>query len=817
MTRKMLMGGLLVLFYVSPSLEMDAKDELRVVPMFQSCGVYYEVDDLFGECVTEYREKPSGAWRKVYGLVTNPERAVTDYDLNKDRPVYLDKCMFRGSVVNLKENTEYELRVTYKRGDASVIREASFRTWTSNPPVAKIVNIKDLKRDGALVISDKGTADGWIKYAGSKDFFVKAADKAKEAVIIRDSEYVIVENLTVMGGERNGMVIENSRHVRIVNCDISQWGVRGKQDLSKGVYFYNQEGGRIGDTNGIRLVNSGNTVVEKCYIHDPLGHANSWRYAHPTGPQAIQVSFSTGGTVLRYNDLIGSDQHRWNDAVSSNSNHSPEGGFFRDAEIYGNMFCFSNDDSIELEGGEMNVRTFLNKCESSYCGISTGPCYLGPSYIFRNLITRLGDEDGKSGVMIKNGFGEYAKGRIFLFNNTLCADCSGYCGYGPAKYCDPAFKGIKGCSRNNIFYCSKEPFDASIFRTTENDFDYDLFFSDIPGIGDRTRKDMTGKGLEQHGIFGKSPEFVNKDDANFSLRRNSPAIGSGAVIDNFAEVSNGRNPDIGAFVFGDDTQLPYRPTPVHLDKHTLAFALEKGKETAALVVNATAKDAPSFSENFEIKKNEVFDWFSVEPTKGTFRENSVIQFNVSLDRRKMTGSGPYRGLFLVKLDSGYSRPVSIYISGEESKKIKRHGDGITLYLEAETPSSAQPFPVLDDTEASEGKCMYLDTNIKEKSVVYDFMIPEDGFYCIFARVKSEEPVGQHDSFLLSVDNQEEKPAHLGSDTKWGWSCCGDSSGMHLLQILNLKKGPHSVKLSPRESVLVDLLCVTNNPSLLFRR
>lgn len=141
-------------------------------------------------------------------------------------------------------------------------------------------------------------------------------------------------------------------------------------------------------------------MVERCYIHDPVSTADSWYYSHPAGPQAVGMDKSRS-TVLRYNDFIGSDRHRWNDAVEGTGNFHLDGGFNRDGDVYGNMMCFANDDALEIDGGQTNVRVFLNKFEGCLCGVSVQGCMSGPSYVFRNLLVNMGDERGLAGQTIK--------------------------------------------------------------------------------------------------------------------------------------------------------------------------------------------------------------------------------------------------------------------------------------------------------------------------------------------------------------------------------------------------------------------------------
>jgi hypothetical protein len=62
--------------------------------------------------------------------------------------------------------------------------------------------------------------------------------------------------------------------------------------------------------------------------------------------------------VIRYNDFSGTDEyHRFNNVISGYFNNQESGGFYKDADVYGKFFGYSNDDSIELDGGLSTVIT----------------------------------------------------------------------------------------------------------------------------------------------------------------------------------------------------------------------------------------------------------------------------------------------------------------------------------------------------------------------------------------------------------------------------------------------------------------------------
>lgn len=800
--------SMIIAFFALSSILESAENKIETVPLFQSCGVYFKASDTSTPCITEFREKGTERWNKALELTAIPEKTIPDNEYRN--PQYIDKAMFRGAIVNLKENTSYELKITQGKNTYT----SEFKTWNPNPPVAKTVNMRNLKLDKELIITEKGTKDGWIKYTADKDFILKSDDKKNAAITVKGGEYIIIENLKIEGGAKHGISLEDSKNIRVLNCDISGYGRIGKQDVKKDGKYYDDRGNAINNDAGVNIARSGNVVVERCYMHDPRGHANAWKYSHPAGPNAVAVH-STGGTVLRYNDFIGSDAHRWNDTVEGHGNGSPTGGFFRDAEICGNMFIYANDDSIELDGGQMNIRVFLNKMEGSLCGISTGPCLLGPSYLFKNLIVNLADEDGFALSAFKNGHGLYDRGRAYVFNNTIYAN-GGYGHYNNNKDGIEKYgKELRGITRNNIFYCSGELFSSSVFPRG-NDFDYDLIYSKNPELLKSTETKLKEKNWEQHGIIGKDPDFKNIESADFIIKKESPAAGSAVAIDNFIEKHSTANLDKGAFQMTEELPLPYRPIPLYLDQYQLNFKFDIGRDIRPLKIEAKIKGAGRYSENFEIRKNDAFDWFTVEPAKGTFKENSSTQFKIMINKEKIKDPGLYKGLFLIRMENGYSRPVTVYAKAEGDVEIKKKGEGFAFYIEAETPSSNQPFKIIEDKKASASKSIYIDIAKEKDSVSYDFEVPKDNDYFIFLRMKGEEPVGAHASVFISVDGEDKRPAFLKRSTEWCWSGTGAVTSLGTTaKPITLKQGKHTVKISPRQSLSLDLLLITDNYKLAY--
>lgn len=396
---------------------------LLLRPTFNSCTV--EVPDSLKHCKIEYRQS-GGKW-----MSADP---------------------FRGSLLGLKEDTRYEVRF---RSGKKVLSKETFRTWKTDAPVAEVIEIDPATFKAPYLINAKGSEDGWIRYV------VKGGCLHNSSPVptfeVKDAEYILIDDMVLTGvpGQKNVITITDSKSVRVRNCDISEWGRTGTPNFSvffeaKRKYFgrggmYDENGKRI-NYDGAIVIGRGSseTVVERCYIHDSHTHTTSWYYSHPSGSECIMVDCPEHSTVIRYNDFVGSDGYCFNDCVEGVRNFYTDGGFRQDADIYGNFMIFSNDDNIEIDGGQKNVRVWGNRFESSYCGLSIQGCMVGPSLIYDNLFAGMGEEFGKSGQTIKTdrrngkeaktyiwdnimwGRGSGIKVRpkmaFYVYNNTLCGD-----------------------------------------------------------------------------------------------------------------------------------------------------------------------------------------------------------------------------------------------------------------------------------------------------------------------------------------------------------------------------------------------------------
>ncbi len=355
-----------------------AAGELRLRPTFESCGVAWGAAAPIADLQLEYRRAGSSAWL--------PSRWPPPY--------FAGTRDYRASLTALAENTDYEVRL---KAAGAVQAAGAFRTWRTNVPIARTETIDPATARFPIVLDARGTPDGWVRYVVKGGRLDNPTKEATLAIV--GAEYVLLDGATLTGAyggfKHEPIHIERSRGVRIRNCEVSHWGVEARPDWERGGQLPNWQ-------SAIYIGKEASEVtVERSYVHDPVSYANSWRYSHPSGPEAVLVDAPAHSTVIRYCDFIGSDDHRYNDVIEGALNGSMTGGFNRDADVYGNFLAFANDDCIELDGGQQNVRCYDNRFEGALSGVSVQCANAGPGYVFDNLFCELGERFGCVNPAIK--------------------------------------------------------------------------------------------------------------------------------------------------------------------------------------------------------------------------------------------------------------------------------------------------------------------------------------------------------------------------------------------------------------------------------
>ena len=763
-----------------------APGELEVQPSFETCSYYYRPKDAAdgGPFVVEFRERGASDWRRGF-------EAVSD----------LPEGVWKGSLFGLREDSHWEVRVLSAAGQA--VARAAFRTWSSHPPVARVVDLSEISaeklREG-LVISDRGAPDGWIRYTAPEGWVLRrdydVQDPLDAAITFRGARYVILDGVTVAGGRRYAVQVDDCDSVRVRNCDLSGWGRVGVQQFTNdgnlGKYV-DARGDVINLDAGVEIHRSARTVVERCYLHDPRHRANAWMFSHPTGPCAVHVNRTRGGTVLRWNDMVGSDEHRWNDVIESSQNSSPTGGFFRDSDAYGNYLAFGNDDGVELEGGGMSVRFYGNKIEGTTCGVSTGACILGPQYVFGNLIANPGDESGLSLMFFKNSHRVEQGGRRYFVGNTLYGpDCSAYGSYGRG-----ALPRRIGFMRNNLFVCNDSRLPGE--WGAREDFDNDLFWAG--SRGEKSAPFLEGLralGQERHGLAA-DPRLAGPNGGDYRLSPDSPARGRAAAVANLCAAGD----DLGAFTAAR-RELPDRPLALRAEPRQLNFAAPGETRQAELVVSLPAGEARPC--RFRVRQNRAFDWFTVTPAAGEVAPGGSLTLTVTVDPARLRGRPLFKGAFLVRTPEGLSRPISVYARGEFREDPRPAAAPDTVYVEAAKHAGATPG----------GRHVLLAAEAGAQTLEAEVTLPRAGEYALLARAAVEGGVLGSRAFELTLDDAGE-PAAISFSADYNWNVGDERFRVVWLHALGrLEAGKHRLRLrAVRGALKVSELILTQHPAVFF--
>ncbi|MEJ7691832.1 right-handed parallel beta-helix repeat-containing protein [Daejeonella sp.] len=461
-------------------------------------------------CDVVFRKKGTREWRK--GL-----RLFNDY--------LTDKIGFRGSLVLLNPDTEYEIKLTYHDSDGGSGEKVAFaKTWSEHFAEGKVTKVNDSK--SFKVIS--GTENNYHVYDGGKSKTLVNANNEPFCVDLEGASYVILRNLRFTGSDQHALNIKNANHIIVENCEIFEWGRPGT---------FCQKDGKGRRDGAIYVETCSEIVIQNNRIHNPRGNTCDWRIAHPNGPRGIYLNNIVNHSVFRYNSISGSENHYYDDVITGDTDGSGD-----DLDIYGNLISHAWDDGIEIEGPNKNVRVWGNVVKNVFQAIAsdnnTKNMYYGPVYIWRNIFTDLyyypTPKSSGNGFKLENSLGH---GHIYIFNNTLL---------GAGNHLKPN-GGISNGPQfnmtllNNIFDINKDNFHDN--KTQDNViFDYNAYSG--------SNKLFTGKELEKNGLFNQKFTFSQKKEWVFSPVKGSSTIDAGVIIPNFSDDFKGKAPDMGAIENG---------------------------------------------------------------------------------------------------------------------------------------------------------------------------------------------------------------------------------------------------------------------------
>lgn len=519
---------------MSVNMAFTADPNPYAVSTYECIGVYYKASGE-GECKVHYRKQGESEWHESLGLV---------YDARGGE--------YRGSLVGLQPGTEYEIRLSC----GSKQETLTCQTKSEQFPIGKTTYLDAGVLSQTVIVNESGTPDAYHLITPTPDSKTTIdVMNAEDYGISIDADYVIVRGLELKNAAIHGIFIDKDRHDIVVeDCRITFWGRIG------GPRSFGNDSNM--DSALFAHHGSGNLTIQRNLIENPRGASNDWDTGHPAGPQAVSLNDSSGGNVIRYNEIRSTEDHGYNDAIGGSSNFSFDGSPNRDSDIYGNIISNVWDDAIESEGANMNVRIWGNYIHHTFQHVATACTSKGPLYIFRNVfgISRHTHADPLGGSMIKVGErDEFGGGRRFVFHNTALQPSGAFHVF--SDHVNP-----NNVTRNNVFDC---PGRLTTSRPTDPpcDYDYDLFTGMEKGIAQEHHR-IGGKpsfihsyGLEfypaatttkiQWGRIPLMKQGKKVDVTDPVITVPNPMIDSGIPIPGFNGDYAGKAPDVGAFELGN--------------------------------------------------------------------------------------------------------------------------------------------------------------------------------------------------------------------------------------------------------------------------
>ena len=633
----------------------------KTIPLVISVG-RLELHPTFENCSVYINRLPAERGKKLKAAFFFRKQGTKAFQEALPPSEIRQENAWRGSLLFLEENTPYDFKAVIT-GEGNYRNEikGSFRTLNSKVPFETCV----IPAGPMKTPIRSGTPGKYIRYTSNGATVTAPGPETFAVFNLEKKENIIFDNMVI--DARGAQIVFNlldSKNIIIRNCEIFNFGRDAVGTVRYGVDEYYSGGARgkdgklLYDDLAFKLVKTRNVLIERCLVHDPVFSAQTWVHAHPSGPGCLKVT-DTRGTVVRWNDFAGRDKARFIDHIIGPPNTALRGGFGRDADVYGNLMVFSNDDGAELEGGGMNIRCYGNRIEGVLSGISTGPISLGPTYVMANLFTNPGDDTGRGGQAYKNGGGKagmcHTRGTLYLLHNTVSDTWPGTYGVGnfsiPHKDYYPV---CKAYLRNNILRASG-PFFHRLWPTFKTDCDGDLLERiDVPDATpeqiktwkERSAEYIRQAGIERHAIRGKAA-FQAPRRGNYALKLGTPGCNAAMKVNNF----HLRN--IGAYEGYAGEWFPKRPLDLTGDRTELHWG--KGDASARTF---TVTPGKSLKGRFRIFCSDGF--FTVTPAAGTFVPGKKLNFTVELDPSAMKEPKRYSGVILVRSAEGFSYPVTLF-------------------------------------------------------------------------------------------------------------------------------------------------------------
>jgi parallel beta-helix repeat protein len=244
-------------------------------------------------------------------------------------------------------------------------------------------------------------------------------------------------------------------------------------------------------------------------------------------------------------------------------------------DFHNNVVEHCADDGIETDGAGSNCRIYFNRFHDFLTGISVAPAAIGPTYIFRNILSDWRSSEEFAGRPFKfNISSSLAIEWIFLYHNTCITSVPGQYGF----WFGPYSKWTNVISRNNIYAGTDYALENQTTVPNTADFDYDcLHTTKSPpvirwaGVNYNSLNQFAAATTQEtHGVTNQ-PVFLNPAAHDYYLPANSPLIDKGISIPGINDDPVGPAPDIGALEQGMEARkISVGTNGVTIDWHVSA-------------------------------------------------------------------------------------------------------------------------------------------------------------------------------------------------------------------------------------------------------
>ena len=575
-------------------------------PTFECIGVRAVYSGDVGNknsAVLEYREA-GGLWKVAFPMYKDTigvKSTITG--------LIIGPTEYRGSIFWLRPGTQYEIRVTFADLDGIIGTNpltAFVTTRDDNPPIgtnylyvapngndsnpgtealpfltigkaASVVNPGNtvLIRAGTYAqtstFTRSGTPDAWITIMpyGEEDVLISGVGTLGILFLLQNTSYIRIRGIRFADS-----VSEAVRFFRGHDCIIEKCGFRNCHTTGDNLF------GSVCVYGESDNVGAYNYLIQDNYIEYETGATKV--------ASGITLRRTQYGVVVRQNTVTCPDNSMYDGITSWPEDERGAEAYLESCDIYDNIFTGPQDDSIQTEGGNINLRIWGNNARNCFQAIAVCPTLCGPAYVFRNIAINL--LPAKSCNFSKVGKETYGFGRVFFFHN------SWFTLNGQAiTQSNPYVGNI--VARNNIWNATRwihEFYNNNMIGAFQNmDFDYNMMFTSnwengVPVRGIKWYRAATPTqagtdvgvyylstfranwGQELHGIWpniaqgGSLNDFgwANPTHGDLSLLPTSPAIDAGVVLKQFNDEDSpwpyiGNAPDMGATEYGGIPAAPY--------------------------------------------------------------------------------------------------------------------------------------------------------------------------------------------------------------------------------------------------------------------